>query len=382
MVTGERVAEWLSRLVRIPSVNPAQAGPRAGEPGEARISAAVEGWLRELGATVHRDPLAPGRENVYGLFEGDGPGWLAVDAHVDTVGVEQMTGNPFSGEIRDGRVYGRGAVDTKATLAVVLALLEAMRERGVRPQANVLVAATVDEEVTAHGAPAFARWVRGQRLELDQLAVAEPTLCGPVIAHKGGLRVRFYVHGRPAHSSQPHLGQNAIVAAAELVRALQEEHERLADLPPLTLLGPPTLAVTTIEGGSGANIIPAECAISTDRRLVPGEDPEEVAAAIIAVARERCPLPFDADVTLKVDPFFQPSDTPWIRQLAEWSGREPAVVPYCTNAWAYEGLARETAVIGPGSIDQAHGVEEWVEITELEKMASIYARWWLEGVEG
>ncbi len=79
---------------------------------------------------------------------------------------------------------------------------------------------------------------------------------------------------------------------------------------------------------------------------------------------------------LHIDPFFQPSDSPWVRQLAEWSGREPTVVPYGTNAWAYGGLARECVVIGPGSIAQAHGVEEWVEISELEKLARIYGRWW------
>jgi acetylornithine deacetylase/succinyl-diaminopimelate desuccinylase-like protein len=79
---------------------------------------------------------------------------------------------------------------------------------------------------------------------------------------------------------------------------------------------------------------------------------------------------------LEIDAFYQPPDTPWIRQLAGWSGKEPTIVPYGTNAWAYGGLAGECVVIGPGSIDQAHGQEEWVEISELEKLANIYARWW------
>ena len=74
--------------------------------------------------------------------------------------------------------------------------------------------------------------------------------------------------------------------------------------------------------------------------------------------------------------FLQQPDTPWISQLAEWSGRKPDIAPFGTNAWNYEGLARECVVLGPGSIDQAHGEEEWVEISELEMLADIYSRWW------
>src|SRR5205085_3937751 len=122
-----RIADWLSRLVRIPSVNPAQAGPRSGEGGESRITDAVAEWLRELGGEVRREEVLPGRRNVYAIWEGTGSGWAAVDTHVDTVGVEVMTGDPFSGDVVNGRVHGRGAVDTKATLAVVLALLEELQ---------------------------------------------------------------------------------------------------------------------------------------------------------------------------------------------------------------------------------------------------------------
>jgi acetylornithine deacetylase len=78
----------------------------------------------------------------------------------------------------------------------------------------------------------------------------------------------------------------------------------------------------------------------------------------------------------QLDAFFQPPDTPWLRQLAEWSGQTPQVAPYGTNAWAYVGLAHECMVIGPGSIDQAHVAEEWVAISELEKIAAMYSRWW------
>jgi acetylornithine deacetylase/succinyl-diaminopimelate desuccinylase-like protein len=141
-------------------------------------------------------------------------------------------------------------------------------------------------------------------------------------------------------------------------------------------LGLPKLTVTLIEGGQGENVVPDSCRIFVDRRTVAGEKPLEVAAALEKLAQQACPLPVTMKLKVQCEAFLQPPDTPWVRQLAEWSGLAPTVVPYGTNACAYAGLARECVIIGPGSIDQAHGPEEWVAISELEKIAGIYARWW------
>ena len=139
MVTGQQCAEWLSRLVQIPSVNPAYGGPRAGIAGEARIMAQAAEWFAELGGEVLSEDVYPERPSIYGIWRGRSEQWMAVDVHLDTVGVEQMIGDPYSGEIRDGRVHGRGAVDTKATLGVELALLEHMRRTGQKPATNLLI---------------------------------------------------------------------------------------------------------------------------------------------------------------------------------------------------------------------------------------------------
>lgn len=376
VVSGERVAEWLSRLVRIPSVNPAQAGPRAGEPGEARKAAAVAEWFRELGGEVRVHEVLPGRPNIYATWPGESSRWAAVDVHMDTVSVEQMTGDPFSGEVRDGRVWGRGSVDTQATLAVTLALLEAMQREGRRPAQNLFVAASVDEEVDAQGAPALAAWVQEQGLFFDEMAVAEPTLCGPVVGHKGVLRLEFIVEGVAAHSSQPWKGKNAIAAAGRIIEAFEAEHERLQGLADASPLGAGMLTVTLIQGGAGMNVVPNRCAFFIDRRVVTGEQPAELTAHLTRIAKEACPLPVTVVAHKQIPPFAQDAAAPWVRKLTEWSGLEPTVVPYGTNAWAYGKIARELVVIGPGSIDQAHGAEEWVEISELEKMAGIYAKWW------
>jgi len=376
IITDEQLTTWLKRLVNIPSVTPDQAGPRAGVPGEARLAEAVAGWFRDFGGDVYLEEVLPGRPNVYGIWRGASERWAALDVHMDTVGVEQMLGDPFGGELRDGRVYGRGAVDTKASLAVALALLEALHHAGEMPATNLLIAATADEENQACGAPAFAAWVRRRSIALDQLMVAEPTRCRPVHGHKGVVRLTFDIAGAPAHSSQPQLGKNAITAAAQLALAFDAEHHRLAAAPPRSALGAPTLTVTLISGGRGLNVVPDACSLSLDRRTVDGERADAVAAALDDLAQRACPLPVTMQQLVADDAFLQAPDTPWLQQLAEWSGQPPTIAPYGTNAYAYDGLARECVVLGPGSIDQAHGVEEWVEVAELAKLAAIYTRWW------
>jgi acetylornithine deacetylase/succinyl-diaminopimelate desuccinylase-like protein len=375
MSIGERAASWLSRLVQIPSVTPVQAGPRSGAPGEERIAQQIAAWFRELNGQVEMDEVLPDRPNVYGRWPGQTDSWVAVDIHVDTVGVEQMTGDPFSGELRDGRVWGRGAVDTKATLGVVLALLEWMQRNSHTPLPSLLIGATVDEEFGITGAPAFAAWIRRQPFQVAQLAVAEPTRCAPIYGHRGAARFELTFQGVSAHTSQPDLGRNAIVAAARTVLAYVEEHTRLQTLP-ATALGHAALTASIIQGGTGLNVVPDRCTLQVDRRIVDGEQANVVAEQLFRIAQEHGGLPVEMRPLLELNAFLQPLDSPWIRQLAAWSGEQPQVAPYGTNAVAYGDLPAECVVIGPGSIDQAHGAEEWVEVAELDKLARIYARWW------
>jgi acetylornithine deacetylase/succinyl-diaminopimelate desuccinylase-like protein len=366
---------WLSQLVKIPSVTPPHATARAGEPGEQRIANAVAEWFDRLGGDVAIDYVLPGRPNIYGLWPGASDEWFAVDVHVDTVGVEQMSDDPFSGAISQGRVWGRGAVDTKASLGVILALIEHAQMTGQLPRANILIGATVDEEYGATGAPAFATWIAHQSLAVIQMVVAEPTLCIPVIGHRGVARFELTFEGKAAHSSQPELGRNAIVAAARTVIAYADEHQRLLEQPPAHV-GHPTLTSTLIGGGSGNNIVPERCTLFIDRRLVDGEEPDAVIDELYALAQQHAHLPVSIARQLEVHAFYQPSNSEWVRQITAWSGHEPQLAPYGTNAWAYRNLPCETIIIGPGSIEQAHGASEWVELSELAKIAEIYAKWW------
>ena len=153
MVETRRIVEWVQRLVQIPSVGPGNAGPRSGAVDEGRIAAQVAAWFEALGGLVEREDVYPGRPNTYGLWRGRTDRWIAVDVHIDTVGVETIIGDPFDGRLDNGRIYGRGAVDTKASLGVVLALLEDMQRRREVLRPNLVVCASSDEETGCGGAP-------------------------------------------------------------------------------------------------------------------------------------------------------------------------------------------------------------------------------------
>ena len=149
------IAAWLGRLVRIPSVNPLQAGPSSGVPGEAALAAELAECFRSLGADrVELEPLVDDRPNMYAVIRGHTDRVVALDVHTDTVTVENMTDPPFDGRVEGGAVWGRGALDTKASLAVALALVEGWQRDGLRPQPTLVVVGSIGEE--AGGMPGAA----------------------------------------------------------------------------------------------------------------------------------------------------------------------------------------------------------------------------------
>lgn len=372
-------ADLLGELIAINSVNPLQAGERSGPGGEADLANWVAERTSALGAEVTVDEAETGRPNVYAYFDGGHERTVAIDVHLDTVGIEHMTDDPFDGRVEGGKVFGRGSVDTKATLAVVLPLLAELAEAGQRPTANLFLVGTVGEEAGGLiGAHRFREWATDAGVRFDQLIVAEPTLCAPVHGHKGGLGLEIEVRGEAAHSSKPHLGQNAIAAAARVIEAFVEEHARLVDGPSSTAVGTGTLSVTEISGGLARNIIPDRCQVYAGRRVAPGEDPEAIFEYLADLARAAA-APLEIEVVMSngrcSSAFYQEPGTPLVVELCNLAGTEPATATYGSNALAYHDIAGEVVVFGPGSIDQAHKAVEWIELSELDKAADIYRRW-------
>ncbi len=378
-VDRARVAARLVRYVAIPSVNPAIDGG----PGEAALADAVCADLAEVGLDPVREPVADGgRDNVVARLPGapDAP-LVMFHAHMDTVGI---SGSATTEAVeRDGRVYGRGACDTKGSLVAALEAVTALRSVPAERRASVLLVAGVDEEVGATGAEAIVR----SHPEIDMAVVGEPTGLETVTAHKGVLRFEIRTTGVSAHSSKPHLGVNAIHRMARVIEALETRYLPDLDRRRHPLVGSPTLNVSTIRGGSGLNVVPAACVIALDRRLVPGEDPEEVLAgfdALLEEVRAEGVVVERSEPMLLTSPLDTPPEHPLVRALGRArravAGRpgQPVGVTFGTDASILAPAGIPCVVFGPGSIDQAHSDEEWVSVEETAQAAEILTRLALE----
>lgn len=371
------LAERVGDLVRIPSVNPLQGGPKANDDGEQALSDWMANRCQEMGASVITDEVFPNRNNVYARFDGNSDKTITVDVHLDTVGVEHMTDDPFDGRIEGTKVFGRGSVDTKASLAIVLAVIEEIQRGGDQLTPTVNVVGTISEEAGGLvGAIRYNDWLLERGDRVDRMIVAEPTVCRPVHGHKGGGGLEITVHGHAAHSSKPHLGVNAISGAARIVAAIDAENARLGSLTPPTPVGNGTVAVLEIEGGVARNIIAPSCSMYCGRRIAPGEDPQRVHDDLVGLVREAAaPCEIDTNVPYGffAGGFWQDPDSEIVRQLSEYANSEPDIASYGTNALRYDPVvADQMVVFGPGSIDQAHQAVEWVEIAELERCANVY----------
>ena len=373
------VITTLADLVRIDSVNPEFGGP-----GEGGVADYVEARLRESGIETRRAEVLPGRDNVVGIVPGrDRTRQLVLEAHMDVVSTAGMTIPPFTPAIDGGRMYGRGSCDTKAGLAGMLHAVLDIHRSGIVPPCDIWLAAVIDEEYLFRGVtrlcddlPATMPGARPRAA-----IIAEPTEMRVVVATKGVVRWEIVFHGRAAHSSKPHLGINAISHAATFIREVDLLHAALASRPH-PLLGPATGNVGLIGGGVQVNFVPDRCALQIDRRLLPGERTADVLAAYQAIldrmasddptVRAEMIPPFLVDEALET-----PADaraTTLASDVARDLGLdgEPAGVPYGSDASKLSRHGLDCIVFGPGSIDQAHGAVEYVDISQVEQAAEFY----------
>ena len=368
------VIQTLAELVRINSVNSSYDGG----PGEGEISRWVRAFFEQRKMEVWEQQVFPGRNNVIARLPGrDASRRVILEAHTDTVSVQGMTIPPFEPRIAEGRMYGRGSCDTKAGLAGMMHAVASLHEEGIVPPCEVWLAAVVDEEFSYRGVVKLC-----EDLEGEAAIVAEPTGLRAVIASKGVLRWRIRVQGKASHSSKPHLGVNAINHMARVVLALEEDHQRLAACVH-PLLGPATCNVGVIRGGVQVNFVPDECVIEIDRRLLPGERTSEVLAhyqSLLDALKQQHPT-LDVmmeDPPLLTDEALETSADSDAAQLASQllgeMNLDPELcgVPFGSDASKLARQGIPSLVFGPGSIDQAHGAVEYVELDQVEKAFEFY----------
>ena len=357
------VIELLDRLVRIDSVNPALDARGA---GEAAVAELLTGELGRLGLDATTDEALPGRPNVVAVLPGaEGAPRLLLEAHMDTVPQPEP---PVEVGVDGDRFSGRGACDTKGSCAAMLAAVARLAREDL-PHATVVFAAVVDEESGMAGSRALAR----SGPAVDYAVIGEPTSLRPVRAHNGVVRFALVAHGEAAHTSQAHLGVNAIAAAA---RALTAIDAAVTTRRPHPLTGPALLTPAVVEGGTAVNTVPDRCEVRFDRRLAPGETTDAALAEIDAALE---PLRAGGDQIVREDPTLvlaaaeTAADHPFIRAAERAAGQTAEGAPYCTDACVLSGEhGLPFAVLGPGSIEQAHTAGEWVSVDEVRRAVEIY----------
>ena len=369
------VAQTLADLVRINSINSSYEGG----PGEREIATWVRRFFEQRGIDVWEQEVFPGRPNVIARLAGrDASRRIILEAHTDTVSVKGMSIPPFEPRVEDGKLYGRGSCDTKAGLAAMMHAVASLHEDGIQPPCEVWLAAVVDEEFSYRGVVKLCEGLSGHAA-----LVAEPTGLRAVIASKGVLRWRIGVRGQAAHSGKPHLGVNAINHMARIVLALEEDHQRLSARPH-PLLGPATVNVGVIQGGVQVNFVPDSCTIEIDRRLLPGETVAEVRAhyqgLLDALQAEHATFDAFMEPPMLTDEALEtPMDAAPARlasTLLTEMGLDGTLcgVPFGSDASKLSRQGIPSLVIGPGSIDQAHGAVEFVEVSEVERAVEFYRR--------
>lgn len=360
-------------LVGIDSRNPSLV---PGGPGEGAVARALSAVLADWGISVELQEVEDGRPNVVAhAGRGRGPS-LLFNGHLDVVGVEGMTHEPFAARTTDGRLYGRGASDMKAGVAAMCAAAWRAARAGLGGE--LVVAAVVDEEFESAGTRALvARGIRA-----DACIVTEPTQLALAPAHRGFTWTELAVLGRAAHGSRYDLGVDAIRHAGLLLAELDRIDREELTTHTHPLLGHASLHASTIEGGTGWSTYPDRCVIRVERRTMPGESPadavREMEAACDAVA-SRAGVRATARHVFSQLPSDVATDAPIVTALRKALGAqgEPVRVEG-VSAWTDAALLNAAGIpaicFGPGDMGLAHADTEWVDEEQVERATAVLER--------
>ncbi|HLP15872.1 MAG TPA: M20 family metallopeptidase [Bacteroidota bacterium] len=368
------VVELLKELVAIPSMNPMEKMDASGAYCEHYAAEFVAEELKRTGLDVEIYDVEPNRPNVVAMMDVHAERTLMLEAHLDTVHAEGMTVAPFVPLVKDGRVYGRGACDTKGSLAAFMTAIGVLAEQRKGMKFNVMLAAAVDEESGFKGAASLV----GRGMKADMAIVGEPTQLHIVRAHKGVVRWRVHTTGLAAHSAYPRRGRNAIYTMGRVIQRLESHASALEEIAPHADLGTPSLSIGTISGGRVVNIVPDRCTIEVDRRTLPGESKESVLALARAALEDVTEWGFEPPF-LAIEGIDVDLHAPIVALLSEAIEQVtgPAIVEcahYATDAGHYNRAGIPSIVFGPGDIAQAHTADEYIDAAQLEQAVAIITR--------
>lgn len=359
-----KTEKLLGELIALPSVNPAflPAGhPRAGEKQVADFLAAT---AARAGLDVEFREVLPGRANVLARLSPRGKARqrILLAPHMDTVNGSDAQ---FLPRRHNGRLYGRGACDTKGSMAAMLSALGDVAAISERPeQTEIVFAGLVDEENAQRGSRALG----ASKFKADLAIVGEPTSLKVVTAHKGSLWLKLQTTGKSAHGARPDLGRNAVHMAARVVDLLETRYAAQLARRRHRLLGQATVSVGVIHGGTQPNIVPDHCELVFDRRTLPGETEATVWRELKTLLKTHG-LRADC-ISDKLAPCLametdsrQPLVARFLRSVGQ---TRPAGVDYFCDAAVLAEGGIPSVVFGPGDIAQAHTADEWLDLASLE----------------
>jgi acetylornithine deacetylase/succinyl-diaminopimelate desuccinylase-like protein len=366
---GPDPIELLQALVRIPSVNPS-GDPGTAEVGETACARYIAQRLEDGGARVELREILPGRPNVLGCFPADRPGKpkLLLCPHTDTVSVAGMTIDPFAAERRQGRVYGRGATDTKGTISAMLCALWELRAELARLQHEIWFVGLMDEEAGNSGATAAAAEFQGA----DFALVGEPTQCDIVNTHKGVTWLLVTTKGHSAHAATPQLGENAIYKMADVLRCVRDELAPSLAQHRDPVLGVPTASAGVVRGGSKVNIVPEACTLELDLRTVPAQDQAKLVEEVRARLRGAV-ADVQVELIRKHQPLYTSPAHPCVQALIAAGGRCVGAPWFCDGSLLASAGGIPSVAAGPGDIAQAHTADEWLAEEDLRRGVRFYA---------
>lgn len=364
------VSRLLQDLIALPSINPAFLPDDPDRTGEERVALYLADLARKQGLEVSRQPVLPGRQNLFVRLKpaGKAKRRIILSPHLDVVPAEDKQ---FKPRVKNGRIHGRGACDTKGSVAAFFHALLELSKEGNRPaETEILFVGLVDEEHRQTGSR-----ILGERGPKGDLAIAgEPTQLQVVTAHKGNLWLCLETRGKAAHGATPHLGKSAIHAMSRVTNLLLTEYVDQLKERKHPLLGHPSINVGLIQGGSQTNVVPERCSIEVDRRTIPGETEASVLAEIHRLLKKHR-LPSTTIVesrgvpcpSLATDP-----NLPVVQQFLKAAKRRKSHgVDYFTDASPIAMGGTPAIVFGPGNIAQAHSADEWVDLKQLDRAAAI-----------
>ncbi|KAL4815506.1 hypothetical protein BDW67DRAFT_185783 [Aspergillus spinulosporus] len=373
-VTIDDVVTLTQTLVQIDSSTPGSGSNTA---GETTIATYIAAWLRHRGIEYHWIEETPGRPSIVAVVRGSGGGkTLLFNGHTDTVTLQGYDGDPLSGRIADGRLYGRGSADMKSGLAAAMTAIASAKTLHLR--GDVILAAVADEECDSIG----TEQVLAAGWRADAAVIAEPTEFAIINAHKGYVLFEVDIHGIAAHGSRPDLGVDAICKAGYFLVELDRYAQSLQQRSPNGVkTDAPNVHAGIIHGGAEINSYPAKCTISIERRTIAGETPDSVHEELLVILETLAStvpnFNFELRRTSYRPPYFISPAHAFVKLVVDHAVKTTGTAPPIRSEtyWTDMALLSEAGI--PGVIwgpkgRGLHSKDESVEVESIRQLAGAF----------